>query len=55
MTRAFNMGVEKTTQQGILSSVLLTKHHSGDLVKKTDMGRAYSTYGVEDRCIQGFN
>jgi hypothetical protein len=36
-----------------LCSVLLTKYHWGDEVKKTEMGRACGTYGGEDRCIQG--
>ena len=34
--------------------VLLTKHHSGDQIKKTKLGRACSMYGGEDRHIQGF-
>jgi hypothetical protein len=38
-----------------LCSVLLTKYHSRDQVKKTEMGRAYSTYGGEERCVQGFS
>jgi hypothetical protein len=32
-----------------------TKYNSGDLIKKTEMVRAYSTYGAEERCIQGFS
>jgi hypothetical protein len=35
--------------------LLLTKYHSGDQVKKTEMGRTCGTYGGEERCIQGFN
>jgi hypothetical protein len=38
-----------------LCSVLLTKYHSGDEVKKTEMGGACGTYGGEYRCIQGFS
>jgi hypothetical protein len=38
-----------------LSSVFLTKYHSDDQVKKTEMGRARSTYGREERYIQGFS
>jgi hypothetical protein len=34
---------------------LLTKYHSGDQVKKTEMGRTCSTYGGEEMCIQGFS
>jgi hypothetical protein len=33
----------------------LTKYHSGDQVKKTDMGRACSTCGGEERCPDGFS
>jgi hypothetical protein len=29
--------------------------HSGDQVKKTEMGRTCGTYGGEERCIQGFS
>jgi hypothetical protein len=46
-----NKGMEKTTWQAALCSVILTKYHSGDEVKKTEMIR----YGVEERCIQGFS
>jgi hypothetical protein len=38
-----------------LCSVLLTKYHSGDQVKKTEMGRTCGTYGGEERCIKGFS
>jgi hypothetical protein len=31
------------------------KYHSGDQVKKTEMGRTCGTYGGEERCIQGFS
>jgi hypothetical protein len=34
-----------------LRSVLLTKYHSGDEVKKTEMGRTCGTYGGEERSI----
>jgi hypothetical protein len=37
--------VEKTTYQGGLWSVLLTKYNLGDQIKKTEMGWTYSTYG----------
>jgi hypothetical protein len=47
--------VEKTAQQGALCSVLLTKYHSGDEVKKIEMGRTCGTYGGVERCIQGFS
>ena len=51
---AGNRGVEKSTQQGALCSVLLTKYHSGGNVKKTETGRICSTYRGEKRCLQGF-
>jgi hypothetical protein len=37
-----------------LLSVLLTKHYSGDQIKKIEMGGACGTYGEEERCMQGF-
>jgi hypothetical protein len=30
-------------------------YHSGDQVKKTEMGRTCGTYGGEERCILGFS
>jgi len=36
-----------------LSSVLLTNYYSRDKIKKNEMGRAHSTYGKEEKCIQG--
>jgi hypothetical protein len=36
-------------------SVLLTKYHSGDQVKKTEMSRTCGTYGGEEGCLQGFS
>ena len=36
-------------------SVLFTKYHSGDQVKKTEKGRTCRTYGRDYRCIQGFS
>jgi hypothetical protein len=32
-----------------------TKYHSGDQIKKTEMERAFSIYGEEQRCIKSFN
>jgi hypothetical protein len=31
------------------------QYHSDDQLKKTEMGRACSTYGEVKRCIQGCN
>ena len=45
--------METTKQQGASCSVHLTKYYSGDQIKKTEMGRARNTYGVEERCTQG--
>jgi hypothetical protein len=36
--------VEKTSYQGALYSVVFTKYHSGDQIKKTELGRTCSTY-----------
>jgi hypothetical protein len=48
--------VEKTTQQeALLCSVFLTKSHSGDQVNNTEMGRACSMQGKQQRCIQKFS
>jgi hypothetical protein len=33
--------------------MLFTKYHSGDQVKKNEMGRVCSTYGGEERYIRG--
>ena len=46
--------MEKTTYRGALRSVLLTKYHSGDETKKTEMDREWSTYGEEKWCTLGF-
>jgi hypothetical protein len=32
----------------------LTKNHSGDQIKKNEMGKACGMYGRQERCIQGF-
>jgi hypothetical protein len=37
------------------SSVLLTRYHSGDQVRKTERGGTGLMYGGEVRCIQGFS
>ena len=46
--------MEKTSQRGALLRVLLTKYFWGDKIKKNEMGRACSTFGVQERCMQGF-
>ena len=49
-----NAGVEKTTKQGVLCFVLLTKYYSVDQIKKNGMGRTCGMYGEEEGHIQGF-
>jgi hypothetical protein len=39
---------------GLLGSVLLTQYCSGDKIQKNEMDGACSTYGGEERHIQGF-
>ena len=46
--------MEKTTQQGTLCSVFLTKYHSADQVNYTEMGRACSLYGGTEEVHIGF-
>jgi hypothetical protein len=36
------------------NDILLTKHHSGDQVKRNEKGRTCSMYGEEERRIEGF-
>jgi hypothetical protein len=38
-----------------LYALYSSPNHSGDQVKKTEMGRTCGTYGGEERCIQGFS
>jgi len=38
----------------LCSDVLLTKYYSGGQIEKNEMGGACSTYGGEERCVQGF-
>jgi hypothetical protein len=33
---------------------VLAKYHSGDQIKKNEIGGACGTYGGHERCIQGF-
>jgi len=37
-----------------MSDIPFTKYYSGDRIEKNEMGGSCSTYGGEDRCIQGF-
>jgi hypothetical protein len=30
------------------------KYHLGDQIKKNEMGRAFGTYGGQERCIEDF-
>ena len=38
-----------------LYALYFSPDYSGDQVKKTEMGRIYSTYGGEEKCMQGFS
>ena len=46
-------GMEKITQRGALWPVLHTKY-SGDRIRKNEVDRACSAYGVEKRGTPGF-
>jgi hypothetical protein len=48
-------GPKRDEVTGALCSVLLTKYHSGDQVKKTEMGRTCGMYVGEERCVQDFS
>jgi hypothetical protein len=41
------------TSSRALCSLFLTEYHSGDEIKKTEMGKECSMCGGEERCIQG--
>jgi hypothetical protein len=43
----------KVFENRVLRSIF--GHKRDDQVKKTQMGRTCSTYGEEERCIQGFS
>jgi len=45
--------MEKTTWQGALLFVILTKH-SGDQIKKDEMGGEFNKYGEEEIWAHGF-
>ena len=47
LRRIFGLKMDEVTGEWrrVLCSVLLTRYHSGDQVKKTEMGRTCSTYG----------
>jgi hypothetical protein len=47
--------VKKTKYRGALCCVFLNKHHSGDQIKTTEIGRTCGTYRGEEGCIQGFS
>jgi hypothetical protein len=48
-------GLKKTTWHEVSCYVLLTKYYSGDQIKNIEIGRTRSTYGEEERFMQGFN
>ena len=37
----------------VLCSVLITKYHSGDQIKKNEMGGTYGKCWEQERCIKG--
>ena len=43
-----------TSHREGLWSPLLTEYYSCDHNKKNEIGRACSTYGGQERCVQGF-
>jgi hypothetical protein len=43
--------MNKTTKLGAEQSLQLVKYYSGDQVEKNEMGTAYRTVGLEERCI----
>ena len=47
--------MEKTTSDGALFFVILTKYHLGDQINRTEMGRASSMYGGEEEDLKGFD
>ena len=53
--RHFSSDIGGISQQAAFCFVLLTKYNSGYEIKKNGCGRACSTYGGEERCLQGFN
>jgi hypothetical protein len=40
--------------EAFIYSYIRNAHFSGDKIEKNEMGGAYSTYGGEERRIQGF-
>ena len=47
-----NWGVQATEQTAASRFLLFTKYYSNDQIKNNDVGRACSTYGGEEMCIQ---
>ena len=45
----------KILNEELNGPVLLPRYHLGDQIEKTEMGGACSTFGGEERCIQGFD
>jgi hypothetical protein len=46
--------VAKAAKRRVLCSLSLTKYYWGHQIKKPEIGRAWSTYVGEEKCIQGF-
>ena len=40
--------------RSLVICIYITKYFSGNQIKKKELGKSCSTYGVEENCIQGF-
>ena len=47
-------GTWRSLRNEELYGLLLTQYCSGDRIEKNEVGGTCSTYGGEERCIQGF-
>jgi hypothetical protein len=46
--------MERTYIMSSLESALFTKYCSGYQIEKNEIGGTCNTYGVEEKCIEGF-
>jgi len=46
--------METTVQRAASRYAHLTRHYCRDQMNEDEMGGEFSTYGGEERCIQGF-